>query len=670
MIESTSGFEIPASSTILAKIQSGAISPAHPTSHKFDPAEWCALGNSYAGDADVARLIPAALWLGNRIAALRHSFDPVFPPLTREQAIRATIGFANASFHYDGIAFDREHRAAMKKSGIYSPSAAKAPVYSEHTDQHMDMDSLVTTSVDALPHLLFIANRISNPSAGSREEFNDMKSFNFGNFESVYRGIWQQCLWNGYSLRNYKGDIYLDPCSKAFAALWPAWDHHRQMRVIDRFTLAGYGFLPTKEKEDFSQFLPTRIPHSMVWREGQWRFRTEGASALHEATRRSAMMAISVRTAGLESFFAQTFAKESGATFNDLIKAWIVIDAVGSLFQKKFPKNRPRQYFDNTTVSMVVRSPDLVDLLGTCCGMDQDRAAQCVKFLTVDATDTQRLFNKSVWDCPLVPVEGDELCIVHPAVAIGNFSRVFEHWIGRAQGASSPEIKGSSFEAALASKLQNIIQASELPCDVEVSAPCQWVGGEEVDCLCRVGDIVLVVEAKCFITPGDPIERFNFLKKLSSAAEQAKRKAHAASNATETVQSLFPALGATPIFLPVVIVPASYGVGTEFDGVPVLDQNYLGVLLTSTELHAGAAQVGDETHIKVVPLYPKGFTPAHFVAQLKRPYQVRRFIALVSESYEPFPSGLEKTKLFLHMPRVTGDIDTDFLSMIGGISPT
>jgi len=44
-------------------------------------------------------------------------------------------------------------------------------------------------------------------------------------------------------------------------------------------------------------------------------------------------------------------------------------------------------------------------------------------------------------------------------------------------------------------------------------------------------------------------------------------------------------------------------------------------------------------------------------------------ISLAKESYEPFPTGLENTKLFVHMSRVTGDVDTDFLSMLVAVDP-
>jgi len=65
----------------------------------------------------------------------------------------------------------------------------------------------------------------------------------------------------------------------------------------------------------------------------------------------------------------------------------------------------------------------------------------------------------------------------------------------------------------------------------------------------------------------------------------------------------------------------------------------------------------------------KGFNVPSLIALLKKPYQIRRFISLAKESYEPFPTGLENTKLFVHMSRVTGDVDTDFLSMLGAVDP-
>lgn len=148
--------------------------------------------------------------------------------------------------------------------------------------------------------------------------------------------MWQQCLWEGFELRRRNGDIYVDPPSDEYAALWPAWDNHRQMLVIDRYNHAGYGFLPTKEREDFSALQPACVVKSANWRDGDWVFKLDRGRTSESAAKRSAMMAVSIRVAGLQGLLTQTFSSASDAKFIDLFKIWAVLSTMGDAWDIKF----------------------------------------------------------------------------------------------------------------------------------------------------------------------------------------------------------------------------------------------------------------------------------------------------------------------------------------------
>lgn len=261
-----------------------------------------------------------------------------------------------------------------------------------------------------------------------------------------------------------------------------------------------------------------------------------------------------------------------------------------------------------------------------------------------------------------MPVDTESLCLAFPAVDVGNFSRAFEHWIARSQGESSPEIKGSLFERHLVGRLQEAADNSSLPIAIKVLGSSVIIDGEEIDCLCVVGDLILVIEAKCLITPGDPIERGSFIRKLDAAASQARRKAEQCKASSI---GLFRNLGIeakSPKFIPLVVVPASYGAGAIFDGVPVIDAGHLSILISSLKVVAGAAKVGGVTHVKTVSLYKVGLNLDCFENNLRTPYQISRFLRYIKTSYEPFPSGLTKTKLFMNIPRVVPNFDVDLLN--------
>ena len=87
----------------------------------------------------------------------------------------------------------------------------------------------------------------------------------------------------------------------------------------------------------------------------------------------------------------------------------------------------------------------------------------------------------------------------------------------------------------------------------------------------RIGDTVLIGEVKCFLSPVEPGDRFNYLVALECAARQVRRKLDwVESNRMTALASVGitdPAKLAAARLIPVVILNQGHGTGLLIDDV-------------------------------------------------------------------------------------------------------
>jgi hypothetical protein len=108
----------------------------------------------------------------------------------------------------------------------------------------------------------------------------------------------------------------------------------------------------------------------------------------------------------------------------------------------------------------------------------------------------------------------------------------------------------------------------------------------------RLGSLLIVGEVKCWLYPADPIERFNHLKKLRAAAEQASRKAALLRDRPDVAAR---ALGLSEDIcrqlrvVPLVVANQGFGFSLDLGGCIVADAQFLETYLGNGTLTIGAA---------------------------------------------------------------------------------
>lgn len=132
---------------------------------------------------------------------------------------------------------------------------------------------------------------------------------------------------------------------------------------------------------------------------------------------------------------------------------------------------------------------------------------------------------------------------------------------------------------------------------------------EEIDLVIRVGNVVLVGEAKCSFYPVSAVERVNYASTLNHAAEQVLRKSSLLERYSEDFRSQTGWQLAIPFrILPFILTNQPVGVCQTPESIPVVDTRILERFLREGHLESsvvfdtsGKKHVGSRIHFYETP---------------------------------------------------------------------
>jgi hypothetical protein len=220
-----------------------------------------------------------------------------------------------------------------------------------------------------------------------------------------------------------------------------------------------------------------------------------------------------------------------------------------------------------------LRRTEMSDVLLRSLPLDGATADAAIEFLTY------RLRSDGLWQKPLIAAGADEFLIASAPLLYGNMLRIAERWLR--QGGFDLKGRGAIFEKDARDQISRLAQ-SRLLRDAAVASDPVFAGPnrEEVDLLVRIGNVLLVGEAKCQLYPVDEIEGYRFQQRLREGAQQAIRKADAVRAYPTDVRTAVGLSDAGNLrVLPFVLSNSVLYSGYPVDGVPVVDLPYLGTLL-------------------------------------------------------------------------------------------
>jgi hypothetical protein len=292
-------------------------------------------------------------------------------------------------------------------------------------------------------------------------------------------------------------------------------------------------------------------------------------------------------------------------------------------------------------------------VLARSLGLDRTVIDVALQFLTYQRR------SDGLWQKPLIAVSAEEFVIASGPLLYGNMLRIAERWLQ--QGDFDLKKRGPIFEKLARERVMEYLQSSSLLTDISVAPGRVLVGPhrEEIDLLIRIGQLVLVGEAKCQLFPVDDIEKYRFQERLREGAAQAKRKAEAVRNYPDDVQTAIGPYDTQKIqVVPFVLSNCVWGSGYSVDGVGVADLLYLGTLFRDGGLRTMVVmrRAQEEVSGSFIRYYTNQAEAERRIPDLLiRQPVVQVFEKLTQKRSRPMPVALDGTKIIVEYYSVSTD---------------
>ncbi|PXA86546.1 hypothetical protein DMC47_34405 [Nostoc sp. 3335mG] len=565
----------------------------HPTSNAFDFDEWLSVLPTDYSKRDET-LIRTALLVNEHVRKLRDDYiATAFTGLSQAELVMLAVACANRGFllirrkSYEAVAALRAKTPAAHLSALAQVSI----IAHEGASPQVGTD-LNTAMIDSLPHWFAAAAGLPMKKGEIDAEQNFSIAGAAGermfSLDNAFREIWQEVLWEPWDIENTIADVRVAPLEPDDQAMWRVWDW-REQSVLHQ----GAVFNRHLERRH-----PDIEPETPITRTVQ-RFEadnppvitlgqpSEDQGTLHRST-------LDLLEDAYVAIFLDDALDAGGVTPRLLARATLVLQ---DLLQQAIPSEPDPKHFDAAWVaamSCLMPRSSIVATLETSLAVPPALADALTTFLTSNPWgELGPLFSPGIWHRPLITSEdGANLMIVAGALVWGSPLRAVERWLQAGKGTDlTKSSNGLRFERELRDKAAASLVANPIlaPASSKVISVPGREGVEEIDIVLRIGETIIVGEIKCFIGPADPIERYDYLRKLEDAAEQARRKARWLDVNRNAAAEILPAADQDELrFVPLVIVNQSNGASWSFDGCTVVDAKWFDMFLSSGEYHTAA----------------------------------------------------------------------------------
>lgn len=657
----------------------------HPTSSSFDKAVWKeALGALLNPNERDIQLAQAAVWIGGQIDSLRRQLHVALDGVSRPVAVQMMVAIANRDYLIVIKKAGRKARRMALEGEAHMDTMIHALLHTGRANQRLTADSLFEQSIDTLPHWLYHAwqqPRATTEFADEKIRPTALRTMALASIERSFRHMWQQCLWAGWSIQKTDESFVHAPFDRDHEETWQAWFMREQALSMQRSFFDGVAY---HGKDAPKPMVDPVIARSVVGYEDRpgkrrvpivGRLPSWGRRQKHHlvcwAMVRDSYLA-PLLTKPLPAFAPKTI------TLEMVFKTWCVIGDLSEVLLSKLPQYARSSHQTMRRFALPITKARLVPAVANSLKLEESTAAAIIDFLTVIPTDTSALFNRGFWSAPLVPApNGATLYILASVLAVGSPLRAAEAWLERGGATNGLESKGRHFERQVRSYLSTAIAGN----DMLGNAGCATrslptaAAGEEIDALLHIGNTVIAVEAKCLISPSEPLERYNFISNLEDACRQARRKADWLDKHRHILSDVFgweEAETATASILPLVVTNLSFGLGYSAETVSVIDLHYLRLLCsgpsyvadTAVRFRDGATATSDQQ------LYSSADDLEKRLSELLiEPVPLKRFEGVFDWIEVPFPEQYGRDFRIMMPTLANAPTSTDIDPLIALVEP-
>lgn len=571
----------------------------HPTAKAFDISEWREVTKDDAVTARDQVLLRTAAMIGLQMKVLREKYiGPMFGTLSRSRIVGLSIADANRAW---SILRWKAHQALIEAGAAGGPGYFSAmgqigiPVGPDGA--LVTPEAANNASVDSIPHWFAVAADAPAEDGGSEVDLETVivRAQMAFNLEHAYRDVWQEVLWQPWGFAEDVQVVRLNPEQPAAMGRWHAWDWREQ-------SLAMQGPIFSRNVERGATDLAIPLART-AGLDGDGSAVAVEPTAEQSAAHRSAFEII-------EKSYVATFLDQEVGGVPGMTPRLLegVVCVLQDLLEALLPRDVDPATFEITDVDRLRCSKpwaELRALVATALGIGDDLADACLELLSADPFSALGpLFVAGLWHRPLVASQDrQELMIVAGALMWGSPIRRVERWL---QIGGSADLSGTNngliFEAEYRAVLDKAIRANNIlaPVSSGVVSIAAGQAAEEIDLLFRIGSTVVVGEVKCLLAPSEPIERYDYVRKLEEACGQASRKAEwLSAHPDEAAVRVGTGDGELRV-IPLVIVNQSNGVEWSYGGCAVTDTRFLELFLSAGSYNSAAALFGEEGREPVV----------------------------------------------------------------------
>jgi hypothetical protein len=552
-----------------------------PNSPKFDPDQWKKLSQEIAlSDADKA-LLRTAYWIAGQSETIRAMFnDPPRPASSAQLAMTLAV----ATLNRDCTLLAEETRKAQEaaqRTGPMSPEQlADVAVAVGDSETKVDPGSYADAIVDTIDSWL----REAADSTGALRDHAKLadeavhSSMHY-TFRRGHYDLWQSALWEGWSLSEKDGQPIFTPADQEAAVLMDACVIRHQSDFMEAARLGGtrWSQMGTDERRAFMLALTVTGVDEKPGKRRQFIVAPPSTALRH-------VPPFAIARAVLEDSYLAPLLNRPLPLAPDLtcdlvLKAWYVAHDLAGLLAQRLP----RATFHNTDNlrrwALVVRRSELLDLFRRTLSISTDVATDIIDLLSW----TKGAY-KGLWGAPLVPLpESDEFLMAQTVLETSDIIRRTEIWLtkGGLDDNLREGSRGSTYEAHLRLKVREALKSNPILRDsscADQAIKKSFEFDEQIDLLIQFGSLLLVGEVKSLLFPSDARERYNFMRKLKGAAEQASRKAAALSKRLKIAAFALKVAEAKAVGLrivPIVVLNQGFGTSLQFGECVVTDAKFL-----------------------------------------------------------------------------------------------
>jgi len=489
-----------------------------PQQHGYSELHWSRVFHQHKdGTEQDERLHESGLWFGRRFASARAAWIAL-PRLPYKPPVLARLFVGLTNFQTSHAAGDILHRSETESTNFDG--------YSKYVREVTDTSERLQHAIESLR--IPLSNALKGIESGDplNAETSETEALFTGlaqrnSLRQQYAGLerlWADCIWNGWYVEEDNDTDIIVP-SDTEREIWRAASHFRRDSLLTEMayhTRQAWINASVRQRQAWADAPVVtsvkRHAKRLILEVGMMgEFTTDPPF--------SWIARIAASEEYLDGILDDPLPSFEQLTIRELLSAyWLLAPLSRLLAGPALSMEVLESLADVESCAPRLDADDCANALARGLGVTPARGHAIVRALTFDGTARDE-----PWLKPFVPLDGSWLTVLFEPLRTLNLLWAIDSWLRR--GGLNMSARGPAFEGQLR---DNLAASAKLDGTDVVSHAITLSGEggeEEIDIVVRVGNTILVGEAKCSVYPTEPFEFTLYEEILEGGAAQARRKA-------------------------------------------------------------------------------------------------------------------------------------------------